>query len=122
MHFHAGAFDKALADFSSALDAKSKSSDEADPESDGSGRTDLSDVGLCALNAHEAAFNRALCLIMLRDFRRALFELGDVIERAPPTQSRGLYLLRGLVLQALGEGSRSKEDFEAAALHDPETT
>ena len=122
MHFHSGAYEKSLADFTSALESKAKTAEEAEAESDGSSRTDLSDVGLCALNAHEAAYNRALCLIMMRDLRRAVFELGDVIERAQPIQSRGVYLLRGVILQALGEGARAKEDFEAATQHDPETT
>jgi len=37
-----------------------------------SSQTDLSDVGLCSLNIHEANFNIVLCYIQMKEYKFAL--------------------------------------------------
>ena len=62
-------------------------------------QTDLSDVGLCSLNIHEFSFNTILCLLMLKDYKKALTKLDYMLDTVPKKYSSQLWLLRGLVNQ-----------------------
>ena len=105
MQFYAGDYEKALSDFeqsSSIMHSqkvlyprdqfKDDVSDEGgvgsvkrneDAVSVNSSQTDLSDVGLCSLNIHEFSFNTVLCLLMLKDYKKALTKLDYMIDTIP---------------------------------------
>jgi len=71
--------------------------DDEDNISQGSSQTDLSDVGLCSLNIHEYNFNTALCLLHLKDYKRALKKLDYIVETIPRKYANQIWLLRGIV-------------------------
>ena len=64
-----------------------------------SSQTDLSDVGLCSLNIHEFSFNTVLCLLMMKDYKKALTKLDYMLDTIPKKYAGQLWLLRGLVNQ-----------------------
>ncbi len=82
MHFYVGEYQKAINDFEESIKAKSDSKDdsnEGDNMSHSSSQTDLSDVGLCSLNIHEANFNIVLCYIQMKEYKFALQKLKSLI-------------------------------------------
>lgn len=116
MHFYIGSYDKAIADFESSIRSKQEQKDEAneggDTMSSASNQTDLSDVGLCSLNVHESLFNIVLCCIQMRDYAQALERLSKLVHEAPKRYTKSLYLIRGLLYQALGNAGKSKGDLD----------
>jgi hypothetical protein len=62
---------------------KKKPAAGGDDMSVNSTQTDLSDVGLCSLNIHEFSFNTVLCLLMLKDYKKAMTKLDYIIDTIP---------------------------------------
>jgi hypothetical protein len=48
-----------------------------------SSKTDLSDVGLCSLNVHETNYNILLCCLMMKDYKKALEIVNELIGQTP---------------------------------------
>jgi hypothetical protein len=69
-------------------------------------------VGLCSLNVHESQYNIVLALILFKDYPQALERVSQLVHDAPKRYTKGLYLLRGLLYQALGNTSKSKGDLD----------
>ena len=89
-----------------------------------SSNTDLSDVGLCALNVHEFTYNKVICLLMqnTEDARRKAFDdLCFLVDTIPARYSNNLWVLRGAVAKSLGEEAISTRDFEMARKRDANT-
>lgn len=101
MYFYTGEYDKAISDFeqsSSIMHAqkvlypRNQFPDEDDNEEGkkdddaitvNSSQTDLSDVGLCSLNIHEYSFNIVICLLQMKDYKRALTKLDYMFDTIP---------------------------------------
>ncbi len=74
VQFYSKNYKQAIADFeeSARIKAEQKATEEKEEiaeeekSSAGSGETDLSDVGLCAVNVNEHTFNLVLCFILVR--------------------------------------------------------
>ena len=68
MLIYTGKFKEAIAEFDKASEVMhaGKHIRPRDDQSNHSDQTDLSDVGLCALNVHEHTFNKLICLICLQ--------------------------------------------------------
>lgn len=117
MHFYTGEFQKAITDFEESLKVKQDQKDESnegDNVSHSSSQTDLSDVGLCSLNVYEAHFNILLCYLQIKDYKTAYSKLNTLIQECPKKYSKSLWLIRGLVNQALGNSQKSQNDFQQA--------
>lgn len=95
--------------------------EDDDNQSQESNQTDLSDVGLCSLNIHEFSFNTVLCLLMLKDYKKALTKLDYMFDTMPKKYASQLWLVRGLVnMQVPGQQSIAKKDFKRAYRYDHE--
>ena len=114
MHFYIGEYHKAIADFEQSIVAKQEQKEDSNDDtlSSGSNQTDLSDVGLCSLNVHESLFNIVLCLIQLKDYKAALEKVSKLVHESPKRYTKFLYLIRGLLYQALGNVGKSKGDLD----------
>jgi len=62
-----------------------------------SSKTDLSDVGLCSVNIHEATFNVLICHLFLKQWDRAIDCCNEVLQGSPQKYQKFFYLLRGLL-------------------------
>lgn len=118
MHFYLGDYPKAIADFEASIKTKQDlkdtdgNGDGGDNMSQGSIQTDLSDVGLCSLNVHESHYNIALCYIQMKDYKTALERVSKLVYEAPKRYTKCLYLIRGLLYQAMGNVGKAKGDIE----------
>lgn len=115
MNFYLGEYEKAISDFEHSIKSKQEQKDEGndgDTVSNGSNQTDLSDVGLCSLNVHESHFNIVLCFIQLKDYKQALERVSKLVHDAPKRYTKCLYLIRGLLYQALGNTGKGKGDID----------
>ena len=117
MYFYSGEYEKSINDFehSSSIMHSQKvlyprnqfpdepSGDEERKDEDvvtvNSSQTDLSDVGLCSLNIHEYSFNTVLCLLQMKDYKKALTKLDYIFDTIPKKYAGQLWLIRGLVNQ-----------------------
>lgn len=68
-------------------DSFGQSGNGDDNASNASSQTDLSDVGLCSLNIHEYSYNTVLCLIMMKDYEKALTKLDYMFDTIPKKYS-----------------------------------
>ena len=86
-----------------------------------SSQTDLSDVGLCSLNIHEYSYNTVLCLLQMKDYKKALTKLDYIFDTIPKKYAGQLWLIRGLVNQQVnGHQHLAKKDFKKAYKYDKE--
>lgn len=69
--------------FPDSLDGDSPNRENQDAASQDSSQTDLSDVGLCSLNIHEYSFNTVLCLLLMKDYKKALTKLDYMFDTIP---------------------------------------
>lgn len=120
MYFYAGDFDKAINDFEMSssimhsqkvLYPRNQFPDEPSQDEGGrrdndddavtinSSQTDLSDVGLCSLNIHEYSFNTVLCLLQIKDYKKAVTKLDYIFDTIPKKYAGQLWLIRGLANQ-----------------------
>ena len=76
-----------------------------------SSKTDLSDVGLCALNVHETNFNVLLCYLLAGQKKCAMSKVKEIMENAPKKYMKLFYLLRGLLWEEFGDKEKAKKDF-----------
>jgi len=101
---YSGEYEKAIEDFELSLSKKGINKEEnqnSDSDSETSNNTDLSDIGLCSLNIHEAKFNKVICHILLEDYDNAIKLLTYLIDHSPVKYGKKLYLLRGLIFQEI---------------------
>jgi len=68
-------------DETSCIEEEAKEDDDAVTVN--SSQTDLSDVGLCSLNIHEYSYNTVLCLLMMKDYKKALTKLDYIFDTIP---------------------------------------
>lgn len=121
MYFYIGEYEKAIQDFEDSIKTKQDQKDDSndgDNMSQTSSQTDLSDVGLCSLNVHEGVYNQLLCYLMLKYYKQALIKVNQLIQDCPKKYQKQLWIIRGLIYQALGNAQKSKHDFEQAAKAD----
>ncbi|CDW75599.1 tpr domain containing protein [Stylonychia lemnae] len=119
MHFYTGDYQKAINDFEQSIRSKKElkdkengSSEENENQSQSSNQTDLSDVGLCSLNVHEAQFNILLCLILMKNHKTALEKVNQLLQESPKKYMKNFYLIRGLLYSALGNANKSTLDLD----------
>ena len=119
MHFYLGEYEMAITDFESSLRSKQEQKDienggsenkdgNGDAQSENSNQTDLSDVGLCSLNVHEAHFNVLLCYLMVKEYKQAVELSTRLIRECPKKYSKFFFVIRGLSYLALGSLAKGK--------------
>jgi len=102
---------------------------EKQQKQDTSINTDLSDVGLCAVNINEHYFNLILCYLLvffsvlcknkkMGNHKLALEKANVLIDNLPQKYSTGAWLLRGLINEVLGHKKDCERDFGNARKYD----
>ena len=93
-----------------------------DNASQDSSQTDLSDVGLCSLNIHEYSYNAIICLLQIKEYKKAMTKLDYMLDTVPKKYASQLWILRGICNQILGHASQAKKDFKRAMKYDKDNS
>jgi len=116
---YAGNFEKAISDFQSSIRVKNENKEDGndgggDNMSNSSSQTDLSDVGLCSLNVHEATFNQVICYMLMGKWDHALTKVNHIMNDAPKKYTKHLYFIKAMIHLALKESKEYQTNIEEA--------